>query len=249
LEKEAMIAVVLPAYNEALCIGDLLESFCKAIADEGKACRLIVVNDGSTDGTGAVVSGFANRLAIELINHPRNMGLAAAIRTGLVHAVGTCADEDVIVTMDADNSHPPGLMFGMSRLIQERNEVVVASRYQRGAKIWGLPHYRRFLSYGAALLFRAILPMQGVRDYTCGYRAYSARLLKKAFQEYGDEFISEQGFSCMVDILIKLRRFKPLVREVPLVLRYDRKKSTSKMNVRKTIWQTLALLIKRRLGL
>jgi dolichol-phosphate mannosyltransferase len=244
-----MIVVVLPAYNEALCIGDLLNSFCEAIADEGKACRLIVINDGSTDGTGDVVSGFANRIDLELINHPRNMGLAAAIKTGLVHAVETCADSTVIVTMDADNSHPPGLMFSMTRLIQEGNDVVIASRYQRGAKIWGLPRYRRFLSYGAVLLFRAILPMQGVRDYTCGYRAYRAGLLKKAFQEYGEEFISEPGFSCMVDILIKLRRFKPFVKEVPLVLRYDRKKSISKMNVRKTIWQTLSLLIKRRLGL
>ncbi|MFZ2197985.1 MAG: glycosyltransferase, partial [Thermodesulfovibrionales bacterium] len=163
--------------------------------------------------------------------------------------VETCVDNAVIVTMDADNSHPPDLLFSMTRLIQEGSEVVIASRYQPGAKIWGLSRYRRFLSYGAALLFRAIFPMQGVRDYTCGYRAYRAGLLRKAFQEYGNKFISEPGFSCMVDILIKLRRFKPLIEEVPLVLRYDRKKSISKMNVRKTIWQTLALLIKRRLGL
>jgi dolichol-phosphate mannosyltransferase len=194
LNKEAMTVVVLPAYNEALCIGDLLNSFCEVIADEETACRLIVVNDGSTDGTRDVVNSFANRIDLELINHPHNMGLAAAIKTGLIRAVETCVDSAVIVTMDADNSHPPGLMFSMIRLIQEGNEVVIASRYQRGAKIWGLPRYRRFLSYGAALLFRAIFPMQGVRDYTCGYRAYRAGLLKKAFQEYGDEFISNPAF-------------------------------------------------------
>jgi len=74
-------------------------------------------------------------------------------------------------------------------------------------------------------------------------------LLKKAFQEYGDEFISEAGFSCMVDILIKLRKYDPIVEEVPLILRYDQKRSISKMDVRKTIWQTLYLLVRRRLGL
>ncbi|MFZ2199023.1 MAG: glycosyltransferase, partial [Thermodesulfovibrionales bacterium] len=74
LEKEAMIVVVLPAYNEALCIGDLLNSFCEAIADKGKAWRLIVVDDGSTDGTRDVVSSFANRIDLKLISHPRNMG-------------------------------------------------------------------------------------------------------------------------------------------------------------------------------
>jgi dolichol-phosphate mannosyltransferase len=244
-----MIVVVLPAYNEALCIGDLLSSFCDAIADEGKECRLIVVNDGSSDGTSEVVSAFADRIPLELINHPQNKGLAEAIKTGLFRAVETCSDRDIIITMDADNSHLPGLLFRMVRLIREGNEVVIASRYQRGAKIRGLSMYRKLLSYGAAMLFRSILPMHGVRDYTCGYRAYKAALLKKAFEEYGDQFISEPGFSCMVDILIKLRKFDPIVEEVPLILRYDQKKSSSKMNVRKTVVQTLTLLLKRRLGI
>jgi dolichol-phosphate mannosyltransferase len=244
-----MIVVVLPAYNEASCIGDLLSSFCEAIAEEGKACRLIVVNDGSADETGNIVSGFADRVPLELINHPQNRGLAEAIKTGLLRAVETCSDRDTIVTMDADNSHLPGLLFRMVRLIREGNDVVIASRYQHGAKIRGLSTYRRFLSYAAAILFRRILPMHGVRDYTCGYRAYRAALLRRAFQEYGDEFISEPGFSCMVDILIKLRKFDPIVEEVPLILRYDQKRSVSKMNVRKTVGQTLRLLAKRRLGL
>lgn len=244
-----MIVVVLPAYNEALGIGDLLNSFCEAVSEEGRVFRLIVVNDGSTDGTREVVSSFADLMPLELINHPQNRGLAEAIKTGLSRAVETCADRDIIVTMDADNSHLPGLLFRMARLIREGNEVVIASRYQRGAKIRGLSLYRKFLSYGAALLFRTILPMEGVRDYTCGYRAYKARLLKRAFQDYGDEFISEPGFSCMVDILIKLRKYAPIVEEVPLILRYDQKKSSSKMNVRKTVKQTLRLLVRRRLGL
>ena len=244
-----MIVVVLPAYNEELCIGDLLDSFCEAITDEGKNCRLIVVNDGSTDRTREVIMRFADRIPLELIDHAQNRGLAEALKTGLFRAVETCSDRDIIVTMDADNSHLPGLLFRMERLIREGNEVVIGSRYQRGAKIRGLSLYRRLLSHVAALLFRSILPMHGVRDYTCGYRAYRAALLKKAFQEYGDEFISEPGFSCMVDILIKLRRFEPVIEEVPLILRYDQKRSSSKMDVRKTIWQTLRLLVKRRLGL
>jgi dolichol-phosphate mannosyltransferase len=104
------------------------------------------------------------------------------------------------------------------------------------------------LSYVAAMLFRFILPMDGVRDYTCGYRAYKAQLLKMAFAEYGSGFISEPGFSCMVDILIKLRKFDPVVEEAPLILRYDQKLSSSKMNVGRTVRQTLSLLIRRRFG-
>lgn len=244
-----MIVVVLPAYNEALCIGELLHSFCEAISEEGKECRLIVVDDGSSDDTASVVNSYNERIQIELICHQQNRGLAEAIKTGLFRAVETCSDNDVIVTMDADNSHLPGLLFRMVRLIREGNEVVIASRYQKGAKIRGLSIFRRFLSYAAAMLFRTILPIDGVKDYTCGYRAYRASLLKKAFDEYGKGFISEPGFSCMVDILIKLRKFDPIIEEAPLILRYDQKKSSSKMNVRKTILQTLSLLIRRRFGI
>ncbi|MDD2486662.1 MAG: glycosyltransferase family 2 protein [bacterium] len=244
-----MIVVILPAFNEELCLGNLLNSFCEAIEDEKMPCRLIVVNDGSTDRTVDVVRSFTDRIDLELINHLQNKGLAEAIKTGLFQAIETCTNRDIIITMDADNSHLPGLLFRMVRLIREGNDMVIASRYRYGAKIRGLPLHRRFLSYGAAMLFRTILPMQGVRDYTCGYRAYQATLLKKAFQDFGNEFISEPGFSCMVDILLKLRKYSPIIEEVPLILRYDQKQSSSKMNVKKTILQTVSLLLRRRLGL
>jgi dolichol-phosphate mannosyltransferase len=244
-----MIVVILPAFNEELCLGNLLNSFCEAIEDEKMPCRLIVVNDGSTDRTVDVVRSFTDRIDLELINHLQNKGLAEAIKTGLFQAIETCTNRDIIITMDADNSHLPGLLFRMVRLIREGNDLVIASRYRYGAKIRGLPLHRRFLSYGAAMLFRTILPMQGVRDYTCGYRAYQATLLKKAFQDFGNEFISEPGFSCMVDILLKLRKYSPIIEEVPLILRYDQKQSSSKMNVKKTILQTVSLLLRRRLGL
>ena len=243
-----MIIVVLPAYNEASCIGDLLTSFCEAVEEEQSPFRIIVVNDGSSDNTAEVVLSFKKKIELDLVNHPENRGLAEAIKTGLLYAVEISSHKDVIITMDADNSHLPGLMFRMVRLLKEGNDVVIASRYQKGAIIRGLSLYRRCLSRGAAILFRMILPMSSVRDYTCGYRAYRADLLKRAFMEYKDEFISEPGFSCMVDILLKLRKFNPIVTEVPLILRYDQKRSDSKMNVRKTVFQTLRLLLIRRFG-
>ncbi len=243
-----MIVVVLPAYNEASCIGALLESFIEAIEEESRQCRFIVVNDGSSDDTAAVVQSFADRIELDLVTHPLNLGLAEAMKTGLARAVETSADKDIIVTMDSDNSHLPGLMFRMVRLIREGHDIVIASRYRSGAWTRGLSIFRLMMSYCASLLFRSIMPIRGVRDYTCGYRAYRASIIKKAFAEYGREFISEPGFSCMVDILLKLRRYDPIITEVPLILRYDQKLSSSKMNVRKTIIQTLVLLAKRRLS-
>ena len=113
----------------------------------------------------------------------------------------------------------------------------------------GLSLQRRLLSALASVVFRVLFPIPGVKDYTCGYRAYRAGLLQRVMVN-NEDFISESGFSAMVDILLKLRRAYPdlLAREVPLLLRYDKKLSASKMNVKKTIRQTLSLIWRRRFG-
>ena len=243
-----MIIIVLPAYNEAAPIGGLLESFIEAFRDERLVWRVILVNDGSTDDTEKTARGFRDRMNLEIVTHPVNRGLAESLKTGLLHAVRAAGDRDIIITMDSDGSHLPGLIFRMARLIKEGNDVIIASRYQNGSRVVGVTPFRRMLSRGAAILCRIIFPMPGVRDYTCGYRAYRASLLKKAFADYGEEIISEPGFSCMVDLLLKVRKYLPIITEVPLILRYDLKTSPSKMDVGKTVKQTLWLLVRRRLG-
>ena len=95
------------------------------------------------------------------------------------------------------------------------------------------------------MLFRSF-PVRGVKDYTCGYRAYRMELIQKAFSLYGENFINQNGFECMVDILIKLRKMEAIFREVPLVLRYDLKEGVSKMRVVKTISRSLMLIAKHR---
>ena len=85
-----------------------------------------------------------------------------------------------------------------------------------------------------------------MRDFTCGYRAYRASVLKAAFERYGDRFIDQEGFQAMVDIILRLRRMDVVFGEVPFILRYDRKLGDSKMNVKSTVAKTLKLIWKRR---
>jgi dolichol-phosphate mannosyltransferase len=126
--------------------------------------------------------------------------------------------------------------------------VVIASRYREGSQVRGLSLHRRFLSSGASWLFRIFFPTRGVRDYTCSYRAYRAKAMKSLVERYGREFISERGFSCMVDILLRLRERDLVFAEVPLVLRYDRKPGQTKMRIFQTLFDTLKLLLRRRFG-
>jgi dolichol-phosphate mannosyltransferase len=240
--------VVLPAYNEAGSMAPLLDTLLRELGADYSDFAILVVNDGSTDETAAIVRGYEATGRVTLIDQPLNRGLAETLRTGLLAAVRQARPDDVVVVMDADNTHPAGLVFRMTRRIREGNDVVIASRYREGSYVRGLKFSRRLLSSGASWLFRIVFPTHGVRDYTCGYRAYRAGMLMQLVEKHGQEFISERGFACMVDILLRLREQGAIFGEVPLVLRYDRKEGRSKMKVLPTVKETLALLVRRRLG-
>ncbi|HSG40804.1 MAG TPA: glycosyltransferase [Thermoanaerobaculia bacterium] len=240
--------VVLPAYNEEGAIGPLLDSLLSELGSDYPDFTILVVNDGSSDGTAAIVRGYESTHRVSLIDQPANRGLADTLRTGLLAAVQQAHPSDIVVVMDADNTHPAGLVFRMTRRIREGNDVVIASRYREGSCVRGVSFHRKILSNGASWLFRAVFPTHGVRDYTCGYRAYRAGMLMELVEKHGQEFISARGFSCMVDILLRLREHGAIIGEVPLVLRYDHKGGASKMKVFRTIGETLGLLVRRRLG-
>jgi dolichol-phosphate mannosyltransferase len=243
------VHVVLPAYNEEANISPLLSSIDEAMGDHPFAYSVIVVDDGSRDRTAAVVQDFSRDMPVRLIQHPTNMGLGATLRDGLLAAVEDATDRDIIVTMDADDTHSPGLILQMMRMITEGYDVVVASRYRSESRVYGVPLVRRFVSWAASVLMRTVFPTRGIRDFTCGFRAYRASALRAAFERYGDGLINQEGFQCMVDVLLRLRTMDLIFGEVPFLLRYDRKGGESKMKVWRTAGLTLRLMAVRRLGI
>lgn len=235
--------VLLPAYNEGASLRALLHSIGTVLRQIGNG-RIVVVDDGSSDNTAQIVRDFAE-WPTELIQHRPNQGLPAAMRTGLTHVARTASADEVLVTMDADDTHDPTLIPSMLRLIEGGNDVVIASRFQKGGHVHGLSLTRRLYSIVASWLYRVRFRMAGVRDYTCGYRAYRVRTIDEALRHWGPAFITATDFSCMGEILVKLRPLNPRVAEVPLVLRYDRKLSESKLDVKRTIVSSLGLLWRR----
>lgn len=241
--------VVLPAYNEQSALSPLLDAIEIALEQANISYGVIVVDDGSRDATAVIAREAALSGPVELIMHVKNQGLAAAMRTGLAAALARCGPNDVIVTMDCDNTHPPRLIPQMLALINGDRDVVIASRFQPGAKVVGVPASRHLYSLGAKKMFQLLFPIHGVRDYTCGYRAYRAAAIRQATEKYGDSLITETGFSCMADLLLKLRHLPLDMAEIPLELRYDRRGADSKMRVLRTIRQTLMLMFRRRCGI
>lgn len=234
---------MLPAYNEEASLPLLLQRIAAFGASYGdEPYQVIVVNDGSSDATAAIVTDFAARMPVRLINHDGNKGLGTAMKTGLTAAATVTERDDAVVTMDADNTHDPALISALRSELNKGYDLVIASRYQKGGEEIGLSLPRHIFSKGASTLLRLFFPIPGARDYTCGYRIYSGRLMRIAMDRYGDALVEEKGFTCMAEILIKMSRLGARVSEVPLVLRYDLKAGSSKMKVFATIRRYFVLI-------
>ncbi len=242
------VFVVLPAYNEEANLPEVLERIGASLSAARLPYHVIVVNDGSKDGTLAVAERFAASMPLSIHRHETNMGLGRTLADGLDAALALARPEDVVVTMDADATQDAALVPEMVRRLSAGPDVVIASRYRHGALVEGVPRYRRALSFGASLLMRILFPMHGVRDYTCGFRAYKAAALQHALKKCGGKLVDQSGFQCMVDVLLKVRRCNLSAAEVPITLRYDLKRGGSKMKVWRTVFLTLGLLVRRRLG-
>jgi dolichol-phosphate mannosyltransferase len=240
------VLIVLPAYNEEHDLPRLLQRIDEATEDSGLDFEVLLVNDGSTDRTREVAELWSEKLPLLVRSHPVNLGLGRTLADGLEWACQAANPADVIITLDADNSHTPELMTRMVRLIREGHDVVIASRFRAGSRVRGVPIHRRILSRAAGILFKLLFPIQGVRDYTSGYRAYRAEVLQRVTAN-DPTFFDQDGFQVMVDLLLKLRRNPDLIfGEAPLILRYDLKEGASKMDVMGTAGATLRLIIRRR---
>lgn len=242
------VHVVLPAFNEEAALPQLLGRLADFSDRIHVSMIAWVVDDGSTDGTAAIASRGHPGLDVKLVSHRLNLGLGQALHSGLREVVDVAGGNDIAVVMDADDTHDVELVAVMLDKIDHGADLVVGSRFVDGGDDRTAPAFRRMLSRGAALTFSTVLPVRGIRDFTSGYRAYRTDLLTRAIDHWGERIIEERGFACMVELLLKLRYCQPMVAEVPLVLRYDRKQGASKLKIIRTIFQYLRLAFRDRLS-
>jgi dolichol-phosphate mannosyltransferase len=226
-----MILILLPAYDEAPCIGTLLYKIKTVMETNALDYQVIVVNDGSHDGTASVVQGYAGRMPIEMIYHRLNRGLWETVRDGFEWVAEHSQPDDILIRMDADDTHEPKHIPAMVEKIAEGYDVVIASRFEPGGGTEGLGTYRSFISRCANMVMKLFFPIKGVREYSCGYRGYRVEIVQNAIRVFGNSFIDLKGvgFTCTLEKLIKFRMMGARFAEVPFVLRYDQKISQSKM--------------------
>lgn len=246
-----MIWVIFPAFNEEKVIRPTLLALWQAYRERPEPYTAVLVDDGSSDATVAeaerAVAESGGELKLQVLRHEVNRGLGAGLRTGIYWVLDHAAPDDVLVTLDADNTHPPALIPELVRRVRAGADLAIASRYRSGAEVHGVPGHRRALSDAGRLVFQVLYPIRGVRDYTCCFRAYRVPLLQRARRVYGDELCTARGFEAVMDLLLRLGPLEPRVDEMGFVLDYGERVGQSKMKVLKTIRSTIALLVRRRL--
>lgn len=241
-----MIYILLPAYNEETSLPSLFKKIKDVMDRQKYEYRFIVVNDGSSDNTQEVLERHASFMPIHVIRHKINRGLGETARNMFEEAAEIARPDDIFIRMDADDTHDPNYIPSMVKKISEGYDVVIASRFQEGGGMLGVSPWRAFVSRCANRIMSLFFPIKGVREYSCGFRAYRAEAVQDAIRIFGNYFIDLKGlgFTGTVEKLIKFQMMGANIAEVPFVLRYDQKKSTSKMLASITTLGYLILLVK-----
>lgn len=226
-----MIWIFLPAYNEEAALPKLLPKINEAMQDYGQPYQLVVVDDGSRDHTPDVLIEQAKTLPLSIVTHPINRGLGETERDGFEYIAARCDPNDIILRVESDDTHEPKYIFSLLEKLAEGYDVVNTSRFQPGGGQFGVSKYRATISQAANLFMHFVFRIKGTRDYSCGFRGYRAGAIQDAIRVFGNNFIQLRGlgFTSTLEMIVKLHLLGCRFIEVPFVLRYDQKESSSKM--------------------
>ncbi|KAH9411590.1 glycosyl transferase [Ordospora pajunii] len=212
-----MYNVIIPTYNEKDNIGTLLLMTSDVMREIGEEFKIVVVDDGSPDGTCDVV----RRMKLDnvhLVEREKKLGLGSAYRAALEHC-----EHGFTVVMDGDMSHDPMYIKEMIKIQKDGADIVAGSRYSGGG-VSGWPMSRKIVSVGSNNLARIFLGID-ISDVTGSFRLYKTDVLKFLVQKSRC-----LGYSFQMELICLALRHGFKVSECPIVF-YDRCRGVSKLSV------------------
>lgn len=228
--------IILPVYNEVKNLKIVLPGLIALKEGRELPLSVILVDDGSQDDTVVFATTVAQYYPwLQVVHHQQNQGLGGALATGFREALTIAGKDDAIITMDVNNTMGLFTIPTLTQALQSGADLVVASRYTPGAKVTGVPLFRRVVSRGGSLFCRLTFRVPGLKDYTSGYRAYRAAVLRAALEQWRENFITGRTFECQMEVLLKTLPYIRKVKEVPINLNYNSQKGKSHFQFRRTV--------------
>lgn len=217
--------VIIPTYNEKENIPRMLETVMALQPQRGEAFHVLVVDDGSPDGTADLVRQAADQHPgrIHLLERSGKLGLGTAYIAGFKW--GLKEGYDYLFEMDADFSHNPKDLERLREACMDGAGVAVGSRYTPGGGVSNWPWHRIAMSYGASLYVNTILRL-GVKDPTAGFKCYRAETLRTIRLDH----IHFVGYAFQIEMKYNAKRLGFPIVEVPITF-IDRELGTSKMSL------------------
>lgn len=234
--------IVLPCYNEAENLERLIKSIDETLHKE-LFYKIIAIDDGSIDNTKEILKKLSLTYPIRVIRHPKNRGLAEALKTGFKIVLEEIEDEDFVIFMDSDNTHDPRYIPSMVNLAKSFNfDIIVGSRYTENGKQVNVPPLRILMSKTINYLIGFLLRLN-IKDFTSGYRCFKASTIKRLHEVFGENIIESKGFEVSFEVLLKALACNFKVGEVPITLNYSLKNGQSKMQLIPTVLRYLHFML------
>jgi dolichol-phosphate mannosyltransferase len=228
--------VVLPTYNEAENLAHLLSQLRNLPGD----VHVLVVDDGSPDGTGIIADELAgNDAGIRVVHRTQKLGLGTAYVAGF--QIGLKSGYRYLCTMDADFSHPPQSLPQLLDRAAAGAGLVIGSRYVPGGRVVGSTRPRRLISYAANWLAHAILGIRA-RDCTAGFRCYRRQVL----ESINLAAIFSNGYSFLIEMAYYCERAGVPIAEAPItfVNRTAGKSKISRAEILKAMYTVIRLRVR-----
>lgn len=231
--------IIIPTYNEH----ENIQQVVQALLEQAERIEVLIVDDNSPDGTGAIADHLATEDGrVHVLHRPGKLGLGSAYIQGFKFALNR--DYDLIFEMDADLSHDPRYIPHFLDKIQS-NDLVLGSRYIRGVNVINWPMSRLLLSYFANLYTRVVTGLP-IKDATGGFKCFRRRALEAIDLDQ----VKSDGYSFQIEMTFKCWKKGFRICEMPIIF-YDREKGRSKMSkriVREAIWMVWRLRLMSLLG-
>jgi dolichol-phosphate mannosyltransferase len=224
------VTVIIPCYNEEAGLPFLLERLRKMRALGAEDWSFLFVDDGSSDGTfGALLRAAQDENWIEVVRHPENLGLGAALRTGFDNA-----RSPVVCSIDSDCTYPPEKLPELAALVNDGAQIVTASAWHPDSASAEGSAVRIWLSRMVSGLYKLLIG-QDVYTFTCLFRAYHTESIRRIH-------FRSSGFAAVAEIMLRAMLTGFVVREVPMRLE-SRRFGESKLKVGDAIMAHVRLLI------